>query len=146
MVVKAAPFKPRLRPSEVSKRYRPFPGYRKRSSQKGRAQRYSGRRQVIESTDERYHTFLQIQPKMGKGLNFARPIGVELWREGEEFVAESPEFDVHAFGNDRAEALMALIQYLPTHLRLLESEGDNLAPWLIETRDALHELLSEEDG
>lgn len=69
-------------------------------------------------------------------------IQVRTWPEGDEYVAALDEFNVHAFGATRQEAVRDLIDYLPEYLQMLESDGDNLAPWLIQERDALRSFAT----
>lgn len=71
---------------------------------------------------------------------------VRTWPEGDEYVASLDEFNVHAFGATRQEAVRDLIDYLPEYLHMLESDGDNLAPWLIQERDSLRSFLAHHRG
>lgn len=76
----------------------------------------------------------------------AEVIEVRVWREGEEFVAALDEFNVHTFGSTRQQAVRDLIDYLPEYLAMLESDGNNLAPWLLQERDALRTFLDRHHG
>lgn len=75
------------------------------------------------------------------GYALRSPLRVSLWREGGEFVADSPLLDLHAFGDSTDAAVAHLgAQIVDQWLRLAELK-DRLAPRMQRQRDRLRDLI-----
>ena len=91
----------------------------------------------IRQVPERF----QIGGGMWSGRTLARYVLALVWIEGQEFVAEQPDLRVHAFGNDRVEALLNLGEALVEQLQLLEEMGEKISAPLAREREYLRGLL-----
>lgn len=93
---------------------------------------------------------MESLPEHSDDLQVSHPetetLQVRTWLEGDEYVAALDVFNVHSFGATRQEAVRELIDYLPEYLEMLEADGDNLAPWLVDEREALRAFLSQHRG
>ncbi len=83
-----------------------------------------------------------IDGNLPGGFALRCPIKVEVWREGEEYVAVAPDLLIHSFGANADEAVAQLRQDLVDQLRRLEELGDRLAPRMVAQRDRLRRSLT----
>lgn len=71
---------------------------------------------------------LHIEGQLSDELDLSRPVRVEVWLEGGEFVADATEFNVHAFGATRDEAVANLRDVLVDQRRRFLSLRNHLSP------------------
>ena len=71
---------------------------------------------------------LHIEGKLSDELALSRPVRVEVWPENREFVADAAEFNVHAFGAARDEAIANLRAELVEHWQRFLTLRDRLSP------------------
>lgn len=84
---------------------------------------------------------LSIEGGLAGGYALRCPVAVTVWEEGAEVVADAPDLDLHAFGDDTDAAVMNLRARIVAHLARLEALGDRLAPRLRDERQRLRDLL-----
>lgn len=84
---------------------------------------------------------LMLDGALAAGFVLRAPLPVRVWQEGEEYVADASEVNVHAFGPDEEGALANLRVQIVEHLAFLDEMGDNLAPGLTADRQRLRSLL-----
>ena len=68
-----------------------------------------------EPEDEPLVEVVHIEGRLSGGLALARPVRVEVWPESGAFVADAAEFNLHAFGATRDEAIANLRGALVDH-------------------------------
>ena len=103
--------------------------------QPGRAANHgSAEEELVEET-------FVLDGRLSNGCALRHPLLVQVWQEGDEFVADSADFNLHAFGGDPEEALQNLRQHLVNHLAFLEEQEDKLVPRLARDRERLRELF-----
>jgi hypothetical protein len=74
----------------------------------------------------------QISGSLGRGFRLTASVQIHVWQEGEEYVAAAPDFDVHAFGKRRDEAVANLRQRLIDQTIRLSQMADRLGPGMKE--------------
>lgn len=75
------------------------------------------------------------------GFALRDPVGVEVWQEGEEYVAAVPDLLIHAFGDSVDDALASLRHEIVAHRERLEDLGDRLAPRMAAQLNQLRRLV-----
>jgi hypothetical protein len=75
------------------------------------------------------------------GFRLLLPLSVNVWREGDEFVAEQPDIPVHAFGTTAEDALSELKAALVEQRMRLDQLGDQLSPRFRRERDLLRGII-----
>lgn len=91
----------------------------------------------VSPTEE---TFV-LNGRLPNGCELRFPVSIQVWQEGDEFVADSADFNLHTFGTDPEDALQNLRQYLVEHFARLEEQGDKLGPGLARDRERLRSLI-----
>lgn len=79
------------------------------------------------------------------GYGLRSPIPVSVWPESGEFVADSPDVNIHAFGPSADEAVDNLGGQIVDQWLRLEAFGDRLAPRMSRDRDRLRALIVPPD-
>lgn len=82
-----------------------------------------------------------IHGGLSRGYSLAEAIPAQVWFEEGEFVAAQPQLGVHAFGEDRVEALINLGEALVDQLELLRAAGGKLSPALARDLMWLEQLV-----
>lgn len=75
------------------------------------------------------------------GFALCSPVTVEVWHEGDEYVAAAPDLSVHAFGPTTEAAIASLRQTIVDIHLLLEDDSVRLAPPIVAQRDRLRSVL-----
>ncbi len=95
---------------------------------------------VIDPDQVEIETLLFDGPLPG-GYLVSHPIEIHVWIEAGEFVADTPELNLHSFGEDRGAAIGNLAQLIVSHDERLERLGDKLSRRMIKDRDRLRIAL-----
>ena len=91
------------------------------------------------SSGARYEEVWKLHGMAVPGGVIVKPLRVRLIWESEHVVADAETVNLHAFGGDRMDALVALGERLASHLRYLQHNEHRLAPSM---REELHHLRS----
>lgn len=82
-----------------------------------------------------------ITGELSPGYFLRASVPVCVWAEGEEYVADQPNFRLHAFGPSRVEAILSLREIIAHHLERLERMGDRVSPQLGRDRDLMKRIV-----
>jgi len=82
-----------------------------------------------------------ITGELSPGYFLRASVPVCVWAEGEEYVADQPNFRLHAFGPSRVEAILSLREIIAHHLERLEKMGDQVSPQLRRDRDLMKRVV-----
>lgn len=85
-----------------------------------------------ETSDELLVEVVHIEGNLSDDLALIRPIGVEIWVEDGEYVADVADLDLHAFGATREEAIANARQQIAVHYQRLCALGDHLSPLMMQ--------------
>jgi hypothetical protein len=85
---------------------------------------------------------------LGGGYCLQEPVEVHVWADNEEYIADAPGLNLHAFGADREEALLSLRERIVEEFEFLRSEADagRLAPRMAVIYAALARALNQPGG
>ncbi len=86
-------------------------------------------------------TSVLLQGELPSGYALQSPVRVVIWREGDEYVADPVDVDLHAFGSDAEAALNNLAERLVDQWRRLSELGEKLAPRTQAERERLSAVL-----
>lgn len=83
-----------------------------------------------------------IEGALADGFALRDSVRVEVWQEGEEYVAAAPDLLIHAFGESVDDAVANLRHEIIAHLRRLEALSDRLSPRLVAQLNQLRRLVT----
>jgi hypothetical protein len=81
-----------------------------------------------EEPEEPQVEVLDIEGELSGELCLSRPVRIEVWQEGGDFIADAAEFNVHAFGTTRDEAVANLRDEIVEQRQRLLTLRDRLSP------------------
>lgn len=87
-----------------------------------------------------------IEGRLPRGYLITAPVRLHLWREGDEFVVEAPELEVHAFGATREEAIDNLRGRLVDRRNALAEASGRLGPGMKEIAERFSVLVAAVDA
>jgi hypothetical protein len=87
---------------------------------------------------------LHIDGRLSDDLALSRPIGIEIWTEDGEYVADVAEFNRHAFGATREEAIVNIRGQIAERYRRLRALGDQLSPLMKQEAARLQAIILPE--
>lgn len=93
-----------------------------------------------------YDEWLFVEGELTAGYYLSRPLRIHLWIEGDEFVADAPMLNTHAFGSSRSVAMDNLGEAIVEHYRHLEQMRDHLAPRMERELKLLQHYVMESDA
>ena len=94
-----------------------------------------------ENANEASVEVLHIEGRLSDDLALSRPIGIEIWIEEGEYVADVAEFNLHAFGATREEAVVNLRRQIAERYRRLRALGDQLSPLMKQEAARLQAIV-----
>jgi hypothetical protein len=83
----------------------------------------------------------RLEGALPGGYALRAPVRVTVWDEGADVVADAPDLDLHAFGDDADTAVANLGSRIVAHFERLEALENRLAPRMRRERDHLRDLL-----
>lgn len=82
-----------------------------------------------------------VAGRLPDGYECSKPMPVQVWREGPEYVAAAVDIGLHAFGDTLDETLHELGESVVGHLKRLDELDDRLSPRLAAEREKLRALI-----
>jgi hypothetical protein len=99
-----------------------------------------------ESAGAPYSEAWKLKGSIAPGLVLRTPLRVRLTWEVEHVVADCEEVNLHAFGADRMDAIVALGERLREHLHYLQEHEARLAPGMRRQLELLRSALLVADA
>jgi hypothetical protein len=101
---------------------------------------------VPSATAGQHDEWIILSGDLDGSTSLTRPITVHVWPSGPQYVAETDDFSVIAYGDTSRQAVEELRGEIVSHLRWLDECGEMLAPRLRQERYRLRRIIMHENG